>query len=1282
MSASPTPARTDAPPAAEGATVKQEQHGAGLRAEAAAFRPGGSVTVPQAPQQQPQHQQQAPGRGRGPHQPGSSRGRGRDGGRGGLSRALHDGGRGREHHVRGGGPQPHQQQRQQWVPRQQQAPHRGGRGGAPAPGGRAGGAAARGAPQQPQQPQHGAVPSGGAAAAGGQLSQGPGRGAGAAEQAGGRGRTIVANHLLNFQYEGGRGGRGGAPGSGGGGGAPARRRFPAPRPQRYDKQKFLQVAPPTSARSALQPGRRPARARRRRLPPRQRPLTAAPPRRARRLPAHAAAGQANFRFLVSGAPRTGAAGSCAGCVRRARARGRPTRAPAPRRRAARAAGCADTRGHEGDADRAFDWDDVILVDMMTPAPLACPISLDAPPACPQITPCGHVFAFGAIMQHLLTAGGRAAPCPLCYQPVVARELRLVQVRQVAPPKVGDEVTFQLLRRPRESTIPVPVLASGGGDAAAAAGAPCAGASPGPGPGGRPRRAGRRRARAGPRARRRARRGRGRGELRGAGLFAAADALAHRARRFAEATVAQLQQRGLAPPGREAPQGPTGLPPPAPPPGGWPAWLPGDAAAAGKEAEQLVRDAFTLAMDGGAAALAAAAQAAAAREAFPALSPPPPPAPARAPAPASPAPAARAAGPAAAAAPEPEASGAELAFDLAFSEDPEDDDGGVPDLDAADDAAAGASDGEPGAPAAGGASPAAPAPSSASAAAAQARRAAAAGAGAGAGASGGSAALLGSSPCTAQMNSASQWQAADYYSYQAADGRWLFLHPLNLRCLLHARGGYDACPPTVTGRLLELEPVTQDEASRRRWKFLGHLPLHGAFALGEVALTSPALSAAELAPFEEELAARERRRRRRADAARRESRREAAAAAAAERARQGPSAAELRAMPRLGSAEPGGGAGGGRRTPSWRRPGSRSPLSSSTRRSRRRRRWTARAPRSARRRRAAGAWGAGGGGSSAAARLSGGAGAGGAPAAPPGRGAWGAAAAAPPQGAGEASTSGAPAAAAGAGAAASSGGGTWLVLGKDGPGGGGERGEGGAAGGSAKKGRKGTVLLSGGTMSAAPAGKRRAGPTTGARQAAAAAAAGEAPAGAEAAPSSVWRDLPEPLVLHVLSFLSPSLQAWAAKLVCKVARKRFRGATVISADCPELPLAAVQEAWRALQDDGWEQQRRLTEARAACGDVAGLAWLRRAGCVMDMHSGVCWTAARHGQVAVLEWARRQGLDLCDVCTGAAGGGQLAALRWGRAQTPPVPWDGGWVCSERMAADRGREAVAAWIRTQPW
>ncbi|DBB01557.1 TPA: hypothetical protein ACH3X1_000206 [Trebouxia sp. C0004] len=113
--------------------------------------------------------------------------------------------------------------------------------------------------------------------------------------------------------------------------------------------------------------------------------------------------------------------------------------------------------HEADADLMLDWDDVVQVIMMTGGEVQCPISLETNPLCPQITPCGHVFAFHSIMQHLMTQGGedlrKAARCPLCYSMVAARELKLVQVHRIHVPQVNDTVTFRLLQRARESIIP-------------------------------------------------------------------------------------------------------------------------------------------------------------------------------------------------------------------------------------------------------------------------------------------------------------------------------------------------------------------------------------------------------------------------------------------------------------------------------------------------------------------------------------------------------------------------------------------------------------------------------------------------------------------------------------------------------------------------------------------------------------------------------------------------------------------------------------------------------------
>ena len=81
------------------------------------------------------------------------------------------------------------------------------------------------------------------------------------------------------------------------------------------------------------------------------------------------------------------------------------------------------------------------VEMLAQGEVQCPISLDTAPLCPQITPCGHVFAFPSIMQHLITHGGdqlrKTSPCPLCYSQIAARELRMVRVYRVGRPEVGS-----------------------------------------------------------------------------------------------------------------------------------------------------------------------------------------------------------------------------------------------------------------------------------------------------------------------------------------------------------------------------------------------------------------------------------------------------------------------------------------------------------------------------------------------------------------------------------------------------------------------------------------------------------------------------------------------------------------------------------------------------------------------------------------------------------------------------------------------------------------------------
>lgn len=45
-------------------------------------------------------------------------------------------------------------------------------------------------------------------------------------------------------------------------------------------------------------------------------------------------------------------------------------------------------------------------------------------------------------------------------------------------------------------------------------------------------------------------------------------------------------------------------------------------------------------------------------------------------------------------------------------------------------------------------------------------------------------------------------------------------------LAHHGGSYEALPPAVAARLVELDSITQTELMRKKMKFLGHLPLTG------------------------------------------------------------------------------------------------------------------------------------------------------------------------------------------------------------------------------------------------------------------------------------------------------------------------------------------------------------------------------------------------------------------------------------------------------------------------
>ncbi|KAL0927014.1 hypothetical protein M5K25_001165 [Dendrobium thyrsiflorum] len=98
----------------------------------------------------------------------------------------------------------------------------------------------------------------------------------------------------------------------------------------------------------------------------------------------------------------------------------------------------------------------------------------------------------------------------------------------------------------------------------------------------------------------------------------------------------------------------------------------------------------------------------------------------------------------------------------------------------------------------------------------------------------------------------------YTFYQAIDGQTLILHPLCMKCLLHHYGSYDMLPPRISGVILELEMLTQTEATRKRYRYLSHFSLTTTFQLCEIELAE-ILPPTSLAPFMDEIKKREKQR---------------------------------------------------------------------------------------------------------------------------------------------------------------------------------------------------------------------------------------------------------------------------------------------------------------------------------------------------------------------------------------------------------------------------------------
>uniref|UniRef100_A0A8D3E252 E3 ubiquitin-protein ligase RNF10 n=1 Tax=Scophthalmus maximus TaxID=52904 RepID=A0A8D3E252_SCOMX len=105
---------------------------------------------------------------------------------------------------------------------------------------------------------------------------------------------------------------------------------------------------------------------------------------------------------------------------------------------------------------------------------------------------------------------------------------------------------------------------------------------------------------------------------------------------------------------------------------------------------------------------------------------------------------------------------------------------------------------------------------------------------------------------------------------ADDCQQMFLHPVNVRCLLREYGSLEASPDSITATVVEIVGHTVTEEIRRRHRYLAHLPLTCEFSICELALQPPVISKETLDTFADDL---EKRKRLRQKKARDEKRRE-------------------------------------------------------------------------------------------------------------------------------------------------------------------------------------------------------------------------------------------------------------------------------------------------------------------------------------------------------------------------------------------------------------------------
>lgn len=99
-------------------------------------------------------------------------------------------------------------------------------------------------------------------------------------------------------------------------------------------------------------------------------------------------------------------------------------------------------------DNLIDWDLIEQINIRTEEEPQCPICL-YPPIAAKITRCGHAYCWPCILHYLALSDKTWRKCPICYEAIHTADLKSATIEQQRQFNIGDEITFQLMRRKKE-----------------------------------------------------------------------------------------------------------------------------------------------------------------------------------------------------------------------------------------------------------------------------------------------------------------------------------------------------------------------------------------------------------------------------------------------------------------------------------------------------------------------------------------------------------------------------------------------------------------------------------------------------------------------------------------------------------------------------------------------------------------------------------------------------------------------------------------------------------------